>query len=110
MLMESETCSKPVSYEGVQEIQHGTHIVKELSTSVPLDVMCVEVTPPQLHIDPVLIAGSAIQNVFTLRIHHQRKSRREIGGAYISDKRRPRDVPLQKDQKGMKEQESARTL
>ena len=43
-----------------------TYVVKELGTSVPLDVVSVEVAPTELDINPELVAGCAIEDVLTL--------------------------------------------
>ena len=43
-----------------------TYIVQELGTSVPLDVVGVEVTPSQLNVDPELVARCAVQNILAL--------------------------------------------
>jgi hypothetical protein len=44
-----------------------THIIEELGTCVPLNVVSVKVTPLHLDINPVLVASSAVENVFSLR-------------------------------------------
>ena len=43
-----------------------TYIVQELRTSVPLDVVGIEITPTQLNVDPELVARSTIQNILAL--------------------------------------------
>ena len=59
------------------DVEVKTYIVQELGTSVPLDVVGVEVTPSQLNVDPELVASGTIENVLTIR-----------------DERWPRNVPL----------------
>jgi hypothetical protein len=57
----------------------------------------VEVTPSELDVDPELIAGRTIKHVLDLhkRIKKRKKRRGETRPfTYISDKRRPRNVPL----------------
>ena len=43
-----------------------THIVQELGSSVTLYVMTVKVAPPQLNVNPELVASSAIHLVLVL--------------------------------------------
>ena len=43
-----------------------THVVKELRTSVPLNIVTVEVTPTKLNINPELVAGRSVENVLAL--------------------------------------------
>jgi hypothetical protein len=45
-----------------------THVVKELSTGITLNVVCIKVTPSQLNVDPVFVAGSSVQDIFHLII------------------------------------------
>ena len=45
-----------------------THVIEELRTSVPLDIMGVEVSPTQLDVDPELVAGRAVKDVLALGI------------------------------------------
>ena len=53
-------------------------VVKELRTSIPLDVVRIEVTPTELNVDPELVACRAVENVLAVR-----------------DQGRPRDIPLE---------------
>jgi hypothetical protein len=52
-------------------------VVEELGTSVSLDVVGVEVSPSELHVDPVLAARGAVEHVLR-----------------VGEERRARDVPL----------------
>jgi hypothetical protein len=50
--------------------------------------MCVEVTPPQLHIDPVLVAGCAVEDVLALYTENDQACLwNEQAKSYVGDKR-----------------------
>lgn len=53
-------------------VERSTHIVEELGTSVSVDVVRIEITPSQLNVNPVLVAGSTVKHI--LAISHQRRS------------------------------------
>ena len=63
--MESEICTQG-SELCTRKEQYGTYVVKELSTSVPLDVVCIEIAPTQLNVNPELVAGGPVKNVFAI--------------------------------------------
>ena len=63
--MESEICTQR-SELCTKKQRYGTYVVKELSTSVPLDVVRIEVAPTELNIDPELVARRSIEDVLAL--------------------------------------------
>lgn len=46
-----------------------THVVQELSASIAVDVMRIEITPAELYVNPVLVAGGAVKHVLALNEH-----------------------------------------
>jgi hypothetical protein len=57
--------------------------------------MSIEVTPSQLNVYPILVAGGTIQNIFALQNGPVNVSTRVWNRmTHISDERRSRDIPL----------------
>ena len=63
--MESEICAEVVRILQQYDRQDA-YVVEELGSSVPLNIVGIEVSPTELHIDPELVARCSIQNIFAL--------------------------------------------
>lgn len=64
-----------------------TYIIKELGTCVALNIVGVEVSPTQLHINPEFVAGRTIKHVLDLEDISQLKLGTYKVDSYISDER-----------------------
>lgn len=42
------------------------YVVQEFSTGVTFNIVSIEITPSELHVNPVLVASSTIKNIFAL--------------------------------------------
>lgn len=70
------------------------YIVKELCTSVSINVMGVEVTPPKLNVEPVLITRCPVIHILALKRVVSPTSTHKSDLTHIGDKRRPGNIPL----------------
>lgn len=71
-----------------------TYVVQELCARIPLNIMRIKVTPSKLYIDPVLVACSAIQNVFVLYQEMSVRLRFRDNKTHVCHERWAGNVPL----------------
>jgi len=65
MLIESETFGGSSDHSLKYAIS--TYVVQKLGTSISVYVVGVEVTPPELNIDPILVTSDSVKRILALQ-------------------------------------------